>query len=192
MKQATKRKIVAAAAVPVMAVAGAVGLPLVLGSCDNSKSTVPQPTPPVPITNLFGINGLNATVKGNFVSTELADIADEVKNALNNRFRYLTTAAQNMYKDVLGRGITIIIDENLEHPNFQTTHNGNVIHINFGILGDERALQMAIENAMLAIYSDLMPEVGRARDGYQKKVTLGVSHHNFMSINNPLRQRPLG
>ena len=169
MKQTTKRKIVAVAAVPIMAAAGA-GLPLVLSGCDNSKSTVretPQDWDAVSINGLFS-NNSSANVKGvGLTPTEWNNAPNAIAAALNNN-----EIARDLFISVFnhGDGVTIAVVANPEFEKYSTTRGVvGTVYINFAILNNAEVLGQALQDAARVMGGNPnLPEVVRARDGYQK------------------------
>jgi len=167
MKQATKRKIVAAVAVPVMVLAGAaVGLPLVLSGCDNSKSTVretPQDWDATPISGLFS-NNSSADVKGvGLTPTEWNNAPNAIAAALNN----LDNVSQDAIKGIFAHenGVTIVVVKNPEFEKYSTTRSEipGTININFAILNNAEVLGQALLHATIVIAGNPnLPEVVKA------------------------------
>jgi hypothetical protein len=134
----------------------------------GSSSPPPPPPPPPPveqpkdqtvtITGLFD-NNASATVKGFFTNAEWEGIPDTIKIALNNRFNTSGTVAKNSFKNVFAvvDGVMIIVEKTSEYSKYKTIGDGKTMYINFGILNDASALELALSNARSVMAGNNIP-----------------------------------
>jgi len=103
------------------------------------------------ITGLFD-NNASATVTGYFTNAEWDGVPDKIKTALNARFVKWGPGAQGLVKNAFAtKSITIIVEKNPTYANYSTTSNGNEIRLNFAILNNDEALDVALAYSCTAM-----------------------------------------
>ena len=103
------------------------------------------------ISNLFG-KGFNVTVSGeSFTNAEWGSgstgVVGRIEAALQARYDGLgETAGDVLFTPAFSQtgGVIIIVERNPSYANYSATYNGNTIRINFAIVGDSSALNLAL------------------------------------------------
>ena len=130
-------------------IGGMIFLILVITGCDNgggSRTTGGQ-TQDVAKAQSATINfgtDLSATVQGTFTDTEWQSIPVAIRTALQSSY---DDGWNFTFGAVFENGRTIIVEKTSSYKEYSTTHNGQIIHINFAVLngGDlEVMLQRAV------------------------------------------------
>ena len=124
---------------------------LVVFGCKDEPPADDPKTQTTIITGLFD-NDSSATVTGYFTNAEWNGVPDKIKTALNARFVKWGPGAQGLVKNAFAtKSITIIIEKNPTYANYSTTSNGNEIRLNFAILNDDEALDVALAYSCTAL-----------------------------------------
>ena len=105
------------------------------------------------ITNLFGINGCNATIKGYMKDSEWKGVVEKIETALNAAYAIAVGPFTSIYGNVFyNNGIEIIVEKN---PNgyikWKTTEDGKKMYLSFYELDNN--LQSSVNNAIMKMNS---------------------------------------
>ena len=136
---------------------------LSLTGCDDKGDDPPPDDPKTQTATITGLfdNNSSATVTGTFTNAEWEGVPATIKTALNARFAKWGEGAKGIVKDAFStRDITIIVEKNPTYANYSTTSNGNEIRINFAILNDEEALDIALAYSCVALAGADVPIEG--------------------------------
>ena len=118
------------------------------------------------INNLFGKN-ISATVQGYLTDSEWKGVAGKIETALNNRYdapiEQIVYIRENLLEPAFSQtgGVTIIVEKDPSYANYSATYGGKIIHINFAILNDAAALDLALYQGTRVISGNpIVPEQG--------------------------------
>ena len=129
----------------------AIALALALTGCPEPEPTDQPKNQSAEIDGLFD-NNATAIVQGNLTDTEWNGVPEKIKAALNAQFGEDGDGPKEVFRlTYTTKNVVIILVKNPSYANYSTTHNGNTMHINFGLLNNTEALKSALRNATRAM-----------------------------------------